>query len=88
MLLANLLGSVVVVWSFWRLNNPSRRAGVYDAIARALFAVWQLYAISQGATLLILAFTLMEIIFGIAQLIPVRRTGQVKMKSRSDNTNR
>lgn len=71
MLLANLLGSVVIVWSLWRWRHPSERAGRYDALARGLFAVWQLYAVAQGASVLILGFTLLEVLFGIAQLLPV-----------------
>lgn len=75
MMLANLLGSVVVVWSLWRVCHPSQRVGHYDVMARVLFAVWQVYAVSQGASYLILVFTAMEIVFGIAQLLPVREAG-------------
>lgn len=72
MLFVNLLGSVVVVWSLWRWWQPSQLAGRYDALARALFAVWQVYAVTQGASFLLLGFTLMEVVFGVAQLLPVR----------------
>lgn len=75
MMLANLLGSVVVVWSLWRVCHPSQHSGHYDVMARVLFAVWQVYAVSQGASYLILVFTAMEIVFGIAQLLPVREAG-------------
>jgi hypothetical protein len=71
MLLANLLGSVVVVWSLWRIMHPSRTVGLYDALARILFAVWQLFAVAHGASFLILGFTLMEIGFAIAQTLPL-----------------
>ena len=74
MLFANLLGSVVVVWSLWRLRSPSRSIGRYDAIARGLFAAWQVYAVAHGASFLLLGFTLMEGVFGIAQCLPVRRS--------------
>jgi hypothetical protein len=74
MLFANLLGSVVVVWSLWRLMQPSRRVGWYDALARVLFATWQLYAIAHGASFLILGFTCLEVAFAIAQTLPVRDT--------------
>jgi hypothetical protein len=70
MLMANLLGSVVVVWSLWRLMQPSRRVGLYDALARLLFATWQLYAVAHGASFLLLGFTLVEVAFGIAQVWP------------------
>jgi len=72
MLFANLLGSVVVVWSLWRLTQPSRRAGCYDALARALFATWQLYAVAHGASFLILGFTVFEMLFAVAQILPVK----------------
>lgn len=73
MLFANLLGSVVVVWSFVRLMQPSRRLGLYDALARILFASWQLYAVAHGATYLILGFTCFEVAFAIAQTLPLNR---------------
>jgi hypothetical protein len=79
MLFANLLGSVVVVWSVWRLMQPSRSAGLYDAAARMLFAMWQLLAVAKGASFLILGFTCFEIIFAIAQILPMteqRRAGE------------
>lgn len=71
MLFANLLGSVVVVWSLFRLRHPSRTVGLYDVLARCLFAVWQLYAVSQGASVLLLGFTAMELVFAVAQSLPV-----------------
>lgn len=74
MLFANLLGSVVVVWSLWRLGHPSHRVGLYDALARTLFATWQLYAVAHGASFLILGFTVFEVMFAVAQVLPVRTT--------------
>lgn len=71
MVLANLLGSVVVVWALLRLRHTRIEHGAYDAIARGLFAVWQVVAVINGATPLILLFTLMEILFGIAQAVPL-----------------
>lgn len=74
MLFANLLGSIVIVWSFWRLMHPSRSVGVYDAYARALFAFWQIFAVAHGASFLILGFTVLEVGFAIAQMLPVNDT--------------
>lgn len=71
MLMANLLGSVVIVWSLLRLRATLAVHGRYDALARFLFAGWQLYAVAQGATWLILGFTLFELAFGLGQLLPV-----------------
>lgn len=70
-LMANLLGSVVVVWSLLRLRATLVVHGRYDALARLLFAAWQLVAVAHGATWLILGFTLFELAFGIAQLLPI-----------------
>ena len=71
-LMANLLGSVVVVWSLVRLRDTQPVYGRYDALGRFLFAAWQLYAVAQGASWLILGFTAVELAFGLAQLLPVR----------------
>ena len=71
-LMANLLGSVVVVWSLVRLRDTQPVYGRYDALGRFLFAAWQLYAVAQGASWLILGFTAVELAFGLAQLLPLR----------------
>jgi hypothetical protein len=72
MLMANLLGSVVVVWALARWLQPSVTLGRLDALSRALFATWQIYAVSQGLSSLVLIFTVFEIIFGTLQLARVR----------------
>ncbi|WP_434695025.1 hypothetical protein J3P89_17060 [Pseudomonas sp. Z1-14] len=81
MLFANLLGSVVVVWSLWRLLQPSRSVGLYDAVARMLFAVWQLFAVAHGASFLILGFTCFEVGFAIAQILPLNHPRKVRTNS-------
>lgn len=75
MLMANLLGSVVTVWAVLRLRDTQLHYGRYDAAARFLFATWQLMAVAHGASTIILAFTAVEIAFGIAQVLPVRARG-------------
>lgn len=72
-LLANLLGSVVLVWSLARLLYPSVALGRLDAVARLLFATWQIHAVHSGASQVILAFTAFELLFGALQLLPVTR---------------
>jgi magnesium-transporting ATPase (P-type) len=72
MLMANLLGSVVIVWSLARWLAPSVLMGRLDALARGLFAAWQIYAVSQGLSAIVLAFTVFEIVFGVLQLARVR----------------
>lgn len=81
MLFVNLLGSVVIVWSLWRLRHPSRLVGLYDVLARGLFALWQLYAVAKGASFLILGFTFMEVAFAIAQSLPVSGAERVQGRS-------
>ena len=71
-LFANLLGSVVVVWSLARLFAPSILLGRLDALARTLFALWQLYAAYHGGSGVVLGFTLFEIAFGVAQALPIK----------------
>ena len=70
-MLANLLGSVVVVWSLARLLGPTVRLGRLDGAARFLFAAWQINAFLSGASAIVLAFTLFELIFGVLQFLPV-----------------
>ncbi|TDC27687.1 hypothetical protein [Kribbella albertanoniae] len=69
-LFANLMGSVVVVWALLRLFRTLPLHGLYDGIARLLFATWQLYALAHGATPLLWAFLAIELTFGAIQLIP------------------
>lgn len=67
MLMANLLGSVVVVWSIARIVAPTRLLGRLDGVARLLFATWQIYAVMQGSSTLVLGFTVFELLFGVLQ---------------------
>ncbi|MBC3952074.1 MULTISPECIES: hypothetical protein [Pseudomonas] len=74
MLMANLLGSIVCVWSVLRIRDPQAVFGRYDAVGRLLFATWQAYALMQGATWLLAGFLIMELIWAVLQLWP-RGTG-------------
>jgi hypothetical protein len=76
-LFANLLGSVVVVWSLARLLSPSIRLGRLDGVARFLFAIWQINAHLSGASAILLAFTAFEVLFGMLQFMPVEEERQV-----------
>lgn len=73
MLMANLLGSIVCVWSVLRIRNPQQVFGRYDAVGRLLFAAWQAYALMQGASQLLVGFLIMELIWAVLQLWPVRK---------------
>jgi hypothetical protein len=65
------MGSLVCVWSVLRLRRASVELGRYDAVARAMFALWQSTALLMGATPLVVPFLLAEIGFGLAQALPV-----------------
>lgn len=72
-LYANLMGSVVVIWSVLRLRRTIPAHGLYDAAARALFALWMTWALLAGAPRLLWAFLAVEIAFGAAQAAPLVR---------------
>jgi hypothetical protein len=76
MLMANLLGSIVTIWAVLRIRDPQLQFGRYDAIGRFLFATWQIYAVVHGASVLILGFTLFEVLFGVIQSLPVAKDGK------------
>jgi hypothetical protein len=69
-LFANLMGSVVVVWAVLRISRVRPEHGLFDGVARFLFAAWQGYALAHGATGLLWAFLAVEVAFGVAQLAP------------------
>lgn len=81
MLLANLLGSVVVVWSVARIVAPSVLLGRLDGVARFLFAAWQVYAVARGASAIVLGFTLFELLFGVLQWWPVAGTARARVSA-------
>jgi hypothetical protein len=87
MLFANLFGSVVVIWSLWRLRQPSRSIGLYDALARIMFAVWQLVAVVHGASFMILAFTCFEVGFAIAQILPLNPQQKIRINASPKRSN-
>jgi len=70
-LMANLMGSVVCVWSVLRIRQTSVALGRYDGVARWLFAMWQAVALASGASLLIVPFLVIEVSFGLLQSLPV-----------------
>jgi hypothetical protein len=71
-LFANLLGAVVLVWSLLRILQPGVLPGRLDAVALLILPVANL----RMATRLLNGdpvFTFVELSFGIAQSLPVRR---------------
>ena len=73
LLMGNLMGSVVMVWSAARYRLGLPVLGRYDAVARFLFAAWQIYALAGGLSWIILPLLAAEIGFGVVQSLPVRR---------------
>ncbi|MEV0094351.1 hypothetical protein [Streptomyces sp. NPDC050738] len=70
-LLANLMGSVVVVWALLRIVRPQPEHGLFDGIARTLFSAWIAYALAHGGPHLLWGFLVVEVAFGVAQLAPL-----------------
>ncbi|MEU5873503.1 hypothetical protein AB0A73_18340 [Glycomyces sp. NPDC047369] len=72
-LYANLMGSVVVVWSLLRLLRPQRVHGLFDGAARVLFSLWMAYALAHGGPALLWGFLAVETAWGAVQLAPWAR---------------
>ncbi|WP_137808278.1 hypothetical protein [Pseudomonas sp. G(2018)] len=76
MLMANLLGSIVCVWAVLRIRDPQQVYGRYDAVARFLFAAWQVYALAHGASSLLAIFLFFELSWGVVQILPISQSTQ------------
>ncbi|AKJ97378.1 hypothetical protein PHLH5_06550 [Pseudomonas sp. Cab53] len=72
LLMANLLGSIVCVWSVLRIRDPQPTYGRYDAAGRLLFATWMLYALLHGASAIVWVFLFFELAWGLMQVLPIR----------------
>lgn len=75
-LFANFFGTVVLIWSVVRLRLNDPALALYDGIGRAAFSLWMINALMHGATPLLWAFLVPEIIFAILQLVPPRSIPQ------------
>lgn len=78
-LYANLMGSVVLVWAVLRIVRPLPVHGLLDGVARTLFAMWQAYAMADGAPRLLLPFFVVEVAFGVVQLVPWWRSRRTNL---------
>lgn len=67
-LLANLMGSLVTVWSVLRIVRPSLINGMADATTRGLFALALAAALIGGASPLLWGLLVPEVIWGVAQV--------------------
>lgn len=69
-LYANLMGSVVLIWSLLRVIGPLRIHGLFDGFARILFSTWMAYALMHGGPDVLWLFLFVEIVWGVVQLAP------------------
>lgn len=67
LLFANLLGSIVVVWSIVRLAAPTARNGAADTAGRILFSSWMLFALTHEASPVLIGFLVPEVLWGVVQ---------------------
>jgi hypothetical protein len=82
---ANLMGSVVVVWSVLRIVRPLPVHGLFDGIARVLFTTWMAYALAHGASGVLWLFVGVEAAWGVAQLTPWARWVRPSSRARADD---
>jgi hypothetical protein len=70
MLFANLLGSIVVVWSLVRLRSPTLEHGLADTAGRVLFSASMALALARGGSTVIASFLALELLWALAQGVP------------------
>jgi len=73
-LYTNFFGSVVIVWSVLRLRSGLVWLARYDAAARFMFSAAMIHALISGASPLLWGFLVIELSFGILQLLPFEKT--------------
>jgi hypothetical protein len=65
----NLMGTVVMTWSFLRVIRPDPLLGLLDGVGRFLFSTWMLYYLFvHSATAILWLFFVPEILWGIVQV--------------------
>ncbi|MER2562579.1 MAG: hypothetical protein ABTQ32_17775 [Myxococcaceae bacterium] len=67
LLFANLMGSIVTVWSVLRLLRPTAELGAADTAGRVLFSTWMVFALSHGASPVLLPLLVLEVAWGLVQ---------------------
>ena len=68
---ANLLGSIVIIWSILRIRTPEPRFGIYDGFGRLAFSLWMLWAITNGVSQVLIGFLILEFGWAIIQFFPI-----------------
>lgn len=72
-LFANFFGSVVIVWAVLRLRSGMVWMARYDAATRFMFSAAMIQALTSGASPLLWGFLVIELTFGVLQLLPYER---------------
>lgn len=67
LLFANLLGTLVCVWSVQRMRHPNADHGLADTITRLMFAGWMIYALTHGASGVIGFFLFAELAWAVVE---------------------
>ncbi|GMU02663.1 hypothetical protein KH5H1_67830 [Corallococcus caeni] len=62
-----LFGTIVTLWSVVRLVQPTAFNGAIDTAGRALFSTWMAWALTQGATRVVVGFLVLELAWMFAQ---------------------
>lgn len=75
-LIANLLGSIVLVWSALRIAQPRLLFGAADTVARVLFSAWMVAALLAGASTAVLVFLVPELLWAVVQGFVVLRASR------------
>jgi hypothetical protein len=55
-----LFGVLAVIWALVRVLQPTALHGAIDTVGRGLVAAWMVLALTQGASLVLGAFLVME----------------------------
>lgn len=67
MLFANLMGSLVTIWSVLRLVRPSLQLGAADTGARIMFSLNMALALAAGASTVLVPLLVLEIAWALVQ---------------------
>lgn len=70
-LFAGLMGGLVLVWSVVRIIRPTLLVGAADTVARALFCLGMVVALTEGASTVIVGFLVPEVLWGVVQGVAV-----------------
>ena len=69
-LFANMMASLILVWSVLRLRHPHPVFGLYDSLTRFLFLVWELYfLLFLGVSPVLWMFAAFEFVWLVIQLV-------------------